>query len=243
MPDEFKSSPSSFLNVPVAIVIAGALIAGAIYFGNQSIGNPVGKAPAQPSTQAAAPAPAEPAVGAFREIGKEDLVRGASNARVTLIEYSDLECPFCKRFHPVIAQLLENYPNDVRWVYRHAPLAQLHSKAPKEAEAAKCAQEQGKGWEFVDKVFEVTPTNNGLDPAELPKIAAQVGVVNAVQFKSCLDSGKYTKAVADDLADATSAGMRGTPYSVVIGPQGQKLPVNGAVAYESLKATVDSVLK
>lgn len=237
------SSPGSFLSIPVAIVVAGALIAGALYFGSPRPTTTSSGTVVQPTAQAAVPTPVEPAVGPFRPITDADHIRGATNARVTLIEYSDLECPYCKQFHPVTKQLLQEYSKDVRIVYRHSPLAQLHPKAPNEAEATECAGEQGKFWEFVDKIFEVTPGNNGLDPAQLPVVATQVGVANAAQFKSCLASGKYTKHVADDLADATAAGMRGTPYSVVIGPTGNKSPINGAVPYASLKATVDGLLK
>lgn len=229
------------LNVPMSIIIAGAFIALALYFGGK------GKeaAPAQPATGAAAQqAAAGATIGEFRAVdAKKDHIRGAVNGKITIIEYSDLECPFCKRFHETMKQVLVAYPNDVRWVYRHAPLVQLHSKAPAEANAAECAGEQGKFWEFIDEVFAVTPTNNGLDLAELPKIAAKVGVANAAQFKSCVDTNKYASAVQADLDDATKAGMRGTPYSVVVNTAGKKLPINGALPLESVKSTVDSLLK
>lgn len=233
MPDENK-----FLSVPVAIIIAGALIAAAIYFGQQPLGSLV-KAPSQPIAQPPAVTPAQPAVGTFREITDADHIRGAANAKITLLEYSDLQCPFCASFHPTVQKVLAEHPNDVRWIYRHAPLSQIHPMAQKLAEGSECANEQGKFWEFVDTTFEAKPAS--LD--QMLSLATQAGVANATQFKSCVDTGKYAQKVADDLADANSAGMRGTPYSVVIGPKGQKLPVNGAVAYESLKATVDSVLK
>ncbi len=236
----------SALGLPIAIVIAGCLIAAAIYFGN-------GKAPAQQvasgqqaaNSQAAQPAaqPPRPTIGAMRPVTDQDHIRGATSAKVTVIEYSDLECPFCKKFHPTMQQLLTEYPNDVRWVYRHAPLVQLHSKAPKEAEATECAGEQGRFWEMTDKIFEVTPANNGLDLADLPKLAQQVGVANMPQFQSCLDSGKYTKHVQDDLADAQTAGMQGTPYSVVLAASGEKLPLSGAQPYSAVKQLVDQALK
>lgn len=245
--DQTPSSKSSSFGVPAAIVIAGGLIAAALYFGG-------GKTPAQEvasgqqaaNPQAAQPAaqPPQPTIGSFRPVDeKTDHIRGPQNAKVTVIEYSDLECPFCKKFHPTMQQLLSEYPNDVRWVYRHAPLTQLHSKAPKEAEATECAGEQGKFWEMTDKIFEVTPANNGLDLAELPKLAQQVGVANAQQFQSCLDSGKYAKHVEDDLADAQTAGMQGTPYSVVIAASGEKFPLSGAQPYSAVKQLVEQALK
>ena len=245
--DQNPGSKSLSFGVPAAIVIAGGLIATALYFGG-------GKAPAQQvasgqqaaNPEAAQPAaqPPEPTIGAFRPVDeKNDHIRGAATAKVTVIEYSDLECPFCKRFHPTMQQLLTEFPNDVRWVYRHAPLTQLHSKAPKEAEATECAGEQGKFWEMTDKIFEVTPANNGLDLAELPKLAQQVGVANAQQFQACLDSGKYAKHVEDDLADAQTAGMQGTPYSVVSAANGQTFPLSGAQPYSAVKQLVEQALK
>ena len=241
---------SQVFGVPAAIVIAGALIAAAVYFGGGNLGNNAGTAgtqvannnaggqPAQPAA-----APAQPTVGDIREVTSEDHIRGATNAKVTVIEYSDFECPFCKRFHPTMTQLLEEYPNDVRWVYRQAPLAQLHAKATKEAEATECAAEQGKFWELTDLIFEVTPSNDGLNLDDLPKLAGQAGVPNIQQFQSCLDSGKYAQHVQDDLADAQSAGLRGTPYSVVLAPNGEKFPISGAQPYASVKQIVDQALK
>lgn len=231
----------SFLNIPLAIIIAGGLIAAAVYIGS-------GKAPVQqPATQPGATQPvqsvAPPTVGSFRPVDAQDHIRGAKNAKVTVIEYSDLECPFCKKFHPTMQQLLTEYPNDVRWVYRHSPLAQLHSKAAKEAEATECAGEQGKFWEMTDKIFEVTPANNGLDLAELPRLAQQAGVANSQQFQTCLDSGKYAKHVQDDVADAQVAGLRGTPYSVIMGLSGQKLPLSGAQPYAAVKQLVEQALQ
>lgn len=90
-------------------------------------------------------------------------VRGNANAKITIAEYSDLECPFCKQFHQTMQQVMQANANDVKWVYRHMPLDSLHSKARIEANAAECASEQGKFWEFTDSVFKVTPSNNGMD--------------------------------------------------------------------------------
>lgn len=238
-------SKSPSLGVPIAIVIAGGLIAAVVYFGG-------GKAPVQQiasgqqaaNPQAAQPAaqPPQPTIGTFRPVTDQDHIRGAKSAKVTLIEYSDLECPFCKKFHPTVQQLLTEFPNDVRWVYRHAPLTQLHSKAPKEAEATECAGEQGKFWEMTDKIFEVTLANNGLDLAELPKIAEYVGL-NRTQFESCLNSGKYAKHIQDDLDDAQAAGGQGTPYTVVLAADGQKFPLSGAQPYSAVKQLVEQALK
>lgn len=235
------------LSVPVAIIIAGALVAAAMYFKPGGAGVPSsgtsanqGGGGSQPEAQAP-----ETVVGNFRAVDEKiDHIRGAQNAKVTLIEYADTECPFCKRFHPTLQQLIKEYPNDVRWVYRHFPLDALHSKARKESEATECANELGgsdKFWAYLDRLYEVTPSNDDLDPAELPKIAEYVGLSRA-QFEQCLSSGKYAQHVADDLADAESAGGTGTPYSVVLAAGGEKFPLEGAQPYAAVKQLVEKAL-
>jgi protein-disulfide isomerase len=224
-------------------VIAGALVAVAIYFG----GNQAPKAPAVGGEQdvvvdEGAKVPDKLTVGEIREVGKGDHIRGTSNAKVTIIEYSDLECPFCKRYHETMKEVVKAYPNDVRWVYRHFPLEMLHSKAKKEAEATECAGEQGKFWEMLDLIFETSPGNDGLDHAKLPELAKRAGVVNASKFASCLESGKYAERIEADLTDAQAAGGMGTPYSVIIGPNGEKQPLSGAQPFESVKAAIESLL-
>ena len=141
-------------------------------------------------------------------------------------------------------QLFQDYSNDIQWAFRHFPLTQLHSKAPKEAEAAECAGELGGDegfWKYIDKVFEVTPSNNGLDPAELPKIAKETGL-DEQEFTACLDSGKYTQKIQNAISEAAAAGAQGTPYSVILVGD-QKVPVSGAVPYDQLKSYIDSALK
>ncbi len=234
------------IGVPLAIVIAGGLIALAVYFGNGAGNGGRGGTPttavAPEGAQAPAEAPSAPSIGDIRAVSGDDHVRGAANAKITVIEYSDFECPFCKRFHPTMQQLLSEYPDDVRWVYRHMPLEQLHSQANIEAEASECASEQGRFWEFADTIYEVTTSNDGLDLDQLPAYAQQAGVTNIPQFTSCVESGKYVDKVVADIADAQAAGVRGTPYSVVIGPNGEKLPINGAQPYATVKATIDQLL-
>lgn len=93
---------------------------------------------------------------------RED-VRGNKNAKITIVEYSDFECPFCKRFHQTMQQVMQNFGNDIKWVYREFPLDGLHQQARTEAMAAECAHEQGKFWQMTDGIFQVTPSNDGMD--------------------------------------------------------------------------------
>ncbi len=163
---------------------------------------------------------AAPTAGDFRKVdAKRDHLRGDKNAKVTVIEYSDLECPFCKRHHPVMQQLLKEYEGKINWVYRHFPLDSLHPKARKEAEASECAAELGgneKFWEYIDLVYAETPSNNGLDPTQLPVFAERIGL-NTTKFQLCLDSGKYASLVTSQTQVLQQLGVQSTPTFVVNG--------------------------
>lgn len=177
-------------------------------------------------------------------VTNDDWLRGDKKAKITVVEYSDTECPFCKRFHPTMKKLLETYPNDVNWVYRHFPLTSIHSKAPKEAEATECAGELAGNdgfWKYLDRIFEVTPGNNGLDSEQLPKIAEEVGI-DRKKFEACLNSGKYAQKVQDQANGGLAAGVQGTPHSIIVVGD-EKIPLSGAVPLEQLKAIVDSALQ
>ncbi|MBI1755124.1 thioredoxin domain-containing protein [Candidatus Azambacteria bacterium] len=234
--------------VPAAIFIAGLLIAGAVMYsrGNSSLTqNGASKtAPTAPPPSQQQIKSSSGSVDNIAPVTNKDHIRGSLNAPVKVVEFSDAECPFCKRFHPTMQQAVKDYPNQVAWVYRHFPLDSLHSKARKEAEASECANELGGNdtfWAYLDRVFEVTPSNNGLDPAELPKIAQYVGL-DAAKFEQCLSSGKYAQHVADNLADATGAGGQGTPYTVVIAQNGKKFVISGAQPYAAVKSVIDVAL-
>ncbi len=244
-------SGQKLFGVPAAIVAAGALIAAAIYFGGGAPSPAADTETADGGSGQAGVAgeekvpnvPTPPPIGDFRPVDETDHITGAADAKVTIIEYSDTECPFCKRFHPTMQRIVEEYPDDVRWVYRHFPLEALHSQALKEAEALECAGEQGRFWELTDKVYEVTPSNDGLDLETLPELAKQSGVADISKFEQCLESGKYAKAVEEDLADAQAAGGRGTPYSLIIDPDGEARPLSGAQPYGAVKAAVEESLE
>jgi protein-disulfide isomerase len=142
-------------------------------------------------------------------------------------------------------QIVEKYPNDVRWIYRHFPLDSLHSKARKEAEATECAAELGgeeKFWAYLDRLFEVTPSNDRLDLAELPNIASAVGL-NRAKFEECLGSGRHAGRVAAQLLDAANAGGDGTPYTIFVSANGEKLPLSGALPFEKIAAIIDGALQ
>ena len=215
--------------LPVTIVIAGALIAGAVFL--------LGGSPA--------PSGDSQNITARPYDASQDYILGNPNAPVKVVEYSDLECPFCKTFQTTMHQIMQYYGNEgqVAWVFRHFPLAQLHSKAPREAQAAECAGELGGNeafWKYVDRIFEITPSSNGLDLAKLPEIAQEIGLdVNA--FNQCLSSEKYAKKVTDSYNEAIKLGAQGTPYSMImVGEEAVTLP--GNQPYDSMRAAIDAVL-
>jgi protein-disulfide isomerase len=228
---------SNKLGIPGAIIIAGLIIGGTVlYSGSQKGG------------QVAAVNPPAAETGfkpeAIRPIDDNDHLRGAADPKVIILEYSDLECPFCKQFHQTLEQVMKDYGNDVAWVYRHFPLP-MHSKAQKEAEATECVAELGgeaKFWEYTDKVFATTPSNNGLDEAMLPKLAVELGIDEA-RFNDCLASGRHATKVKKDSDNAVAAGGRGTPFSLIATPNGEIKELGGSVPPEQLKAQIDALLK
>ena len=142
-------------------------------------------------------------------------------------------------------EVVSTYGGKVAWVYRHFPISQLHDKASKEAEATECAAELGGNqvfWKYIDLVFETTSSNDSLDPAELPKIAQTVGL-DVKAFNTCLSSDRYTEMVKKSVEEAVKAGARGTPYSVIVAKDGEKVVINGAEPIESVKIKIDALLK
>jgi len=232
------------LMIPGAVILAGIIISIAIVY---SRGPAVAPAPAPtPAPAAAQPPAAATSLDAMRAISAEDHYRGNLDATVKIVEYSDTECPFCKQFHGTLKQVISQYgaSGKVVWVYRHFPLDGLHPKARKEAEATECANELGgpEGfWKFIDRLYEVTPSNNGLDPAELPKIAAYAGL-NVNAFNTCLSSGKYAAKVNADYQNAVATGGQGTPHSIMVAPNGEKAPIGGAQPLASVMQMIDVAL-
>lgn len=234
------------LGIPLAIVIAGGLIAGAVFFGLK--GNPTPSPTAvAPQAQQVAEQDAGKALENMKPVASDDHIRGNPDAPIKIVEYSDTECPFCKRFHETMKQVIDEYGDTgkVAWVYRHFPLDQLHPKARKEAEALECAGAQGGNdtfWKYADRLYEITPSNDRLDPAELPKIAQYIGI-DVSKFNECLSSGTYAEHVANDLENAVATGGRGTPWSIFVAPDGTKFPINGAQPYEAVKQLIENSLK
>ena len=159
--------------------------------------------------------------------------RGPTNAPVTIVEFSDFQCPYCGREYPVIERLMKEYDGKLRLVFRHYPL-DFHPFAQKAAEAGACAQDQGKFWELHDKMF----SNQGkLAVADLKGYAKSLGM-DGTKFDKCLDSGEKKALVDDDLKAGSAAGVNGTPAFFING-----IFINGAQPYEHMKQAVDRELR
>lgn len=195
--------------------------------------------PTEESVPAPSDRPTSPTSKAPPSVTADDHIRGNENASVTLIEYSDPECPFCQRFHGTMKKILRAYDGKVRWVYRHFPL-HFYKDAQKKAEASECANELGSTpmfWDFLDRLLETKP-----EFAELPEIAADLGL-DKQAFIGCLQSHRYKKFVEEQMAGGVAAGVDGTPMTFLLGPSGFAETIVGAQPYETVHKIVESALK
>jgi protein-disulfide isomerase len=167
------------------------------------------------------------------EVAAKGPSRGPDNATVTIVEFSDFQCPYCGRVLPTVEKLMKDYDGKVRLVFRHFPLS-FHPNAAKAAEAGACAADQGKFWQMHDKMF---GNQQKLAVEDLKSFAKDLGLDQG-KFDKCLDSGEKAPLVSGDEKDGEQAGVSGTPAFFING-----IFINGAVPYEQFKETVDRELK
>lgn len=232
----------------VGLLIVASFLIGTLYTKVQFLEkNQIAQANLQQAGRIPEPqqVPSDKPTGEVPKVTKEDYVRGDSKAPVVLVEYSDLECPYCKTFHPTAKQLIDEYKGKVKWVYRHYPLS-FHVNAQKEAEASECAGELGGQdafWKFIDAIYDRTTSNGtGFALDKLGPLAKEIGL-NEAKFKSCLDSGKYTKKVQDQMSAASAIGVNGTPGNIFLHEKsGEAKLIPGALPIDQLKPVVDQLL-
>ena len=167
------------------------------------------------------------------EVASGGTATGPADAPITVVEFSDFECPFCKRADPVVRQMLERYPTQVRFIYRDFPLDHIHQKARGAAEAARCAGEQGKYWEFHHLLFDKSPA---LTPEDLKSYAKQLGLDEA-KFDQCVAQHGGKDLIEADIKAGEEAGVQGTPAFFVNG-----LPVAGVRSGEEIAKVIDDEL-
>ncbi len=229
------------MGTPIAIVIAGALIAAAMYFGGGSAG-----AGGSYSFNQGAQGGAKEAAKPVPKVTSADHIIGNPNAQLVIVEYTDLECPFCKQFHGTMKQIMDKYGKDgkVAWVIRNFPLQQLHPNAPKLALAAECVADiggNGAYWKFLDEIFIAAPINTQFDMTKLDATAAAAGV-NASAFQSCYTSGKFQSKIEKELNDAVASGGQGTPFNILVLKNGKNLEIPGAQPFEFVDGMIQDNL-
>lgn len=235
------------LTIPVAIIIAGALVAGALFLTTKK---------SQDTTKVTETKINKSEI-VIDPVSAEDHILGNPKAPIMIVEFSDTECPFCKNFHTTMHRVINTYGKSgkVAWVYRHFPLYKpdeqgraLHSRAGKESEATECVAEVGgneKFWEYLDLIYKKTPSNNDLDPSLLPKFAEEIGI-DEKKFETCLNSGKYADKISESVEKAKIAGGQGTPYTVII-TKFEKIPISeGAIPFSggpvNMKIILDDLI-
>lgn len=229
-------------SIPFAIVIAGAIIAVALYFNMR--GN---SATVAPKTQTTDEKVAR--LDNMNPITSDDHILGNPNAPVKIVEYSDFECPACKLFQTIMMRVMDDYGKSgkVAWVYRQFPIDLLHPiNARKESVASECAAELGGNdafWKFANRFFEISLSNDETDiKSAIPQVAREIGLDEA-RFASCLESGKYDAHIQEDIDNANATGNRGTPWSIVVGENGKKYPLSGVWPETAIKQLINRASK
>jgi protein-disulfide isomerase len=228
MSEEFKM-PKFELSPAVSIIIAGALVAGAIIFVNLH--------PAAPAEAQQGDVPAETAHVPLPT--PSDHIVGSPGAPIVLVEYSDFQCPFCSMIYPTLKQIVSESNGQVSWVMRAYPLYQIHPNALPAANAAECIADQlgNDGfWKFADAVF---ADQSKLSSTYYSQVAGLFGA-NTAAFDACVSSKKFGAKIDKETADAENSGGNGTPYTVVINTKtGKQYPISGALPYAQIMSVIN----
>jgi protein-disulfide isomerase len=181
-----------------------------------------------------------------RPSADRDHIRGNPKAVISLIEYSDFECPYCKRFHDTPKKLLAAHGDEINWVYRHFPLSFHNPGAETESQAAECAAELGGAdafWRYTDAIYaRTTSGGKGFAVDQLTPLATELGL-DGQAFQQCLDSGRHADRVAEDLKEGASIGITGTPGSILLNNEtGEVRLLSGALPQAAFDASIAELL-
>lgn len=205
-----------------------------------AVAKTVGNTPTQVVAAGNDTDPAPQVAKVLEPVSDSDHIRGdIKKAKVVLIEYSDFQCPYCGKHDPTMQKIMDEYGDDVAWVYRHFPLS-FHPNAIPAAIGSECANEQGKFWEFADAMYadQAQISGSAADADAFIADTAKALGLNMSSFNTCLDSGKYDDVIDADLASGSAAGVSGTPATFVNGTL-----VSGAVPYANFAKIIDDALK
>jgi protein-disulfide isomerase len=226
------------LFIPISIVVAGIIVAGAVFFtkGDEA------KAPTIVENT-------DQKEFAIKPVSEEDHILGNPDADVLIVEYSDFECPFCATFHPTMEQVMREYGESgkVAWVYRHFPLDTVHKSARASSEASECVShlstDKNAFWEFGKRVFAGQPES--LKAESLKSIALSLGVEETA-YDECIENKTYAENVEDDYQDGLLIAQAdpnfGTPYSIILSKSGVQASIVGAQPYSLVKQIIDTLL-
>jgi len=163
----------------------------------------------------------------------DDPYAGGENADVVIVEFSDFQCPYCFQVFPTVREILDLYGEQIKFIYRDFPNITAHPESQKAAEAAECAAEQGRFWDYHDKLF---INQNNLGSGSLKNYAAELSLDQG-QFDECLDSGRYYAEVQQDFASGVVAGVEGTPTFFI-----NNVKFEGAITVDNFKTIIDQLL-
>jgi len=236
---QVKSNWNVFIGVCVGAV-AGFAVGQHISSKGGSLGTPIRNAPPQAVAPTPTPTPAPPPGSdqIFKVALGDAPQKGSADAKVTIVEWSDFQCPYCSRVVDTLHQIEKTYGSDVRFVFKQNPLP-MHADAPYAAKASIAAQRQGKFWEMHDKLFEASATHqpDALKQDKVDAMARDLGL-NMEQYQRDLNAPETAQVIRDDQAQATKLGANGTPHFFINGGR-----VPGAMPLESFKAVIDLQLK
>ena len=248
-----KSTPTGMIVALVAVVAIASFFAGS-YFSNldsdivtkSDLADAISKLESKIGNTQKAPSQSPQPVRISLD---DDPIRGDPNAPISIVEFSDFQCPFCARFHvQTLPLIIEEYIEEgkVNLVYRDFPIQSIHPNALPAAVAAECANEQGRYWEYHDMLFEKQNGWNRLDSntaiSTFSQYATDVGLEQQ-QFDSCLGSGKYLEEVQGDLSDGRDYGISGTPGFFIGNDEIGFVKLSGAQPFDSFKKIIDAQLE
>ena len=216
--------------LPAIIIIAGLLIAGAVFIARSN-----------------AIIPSTGNVSLLRPVSTNDHLVGNPQAPVTVIVYSDIDCQYCKNFHEAMEQVIADYgpAGNVAWVYRHFPLIEVHPNAALHAEAAECVASLGSAdlfFRFIDALHQAAPDAEQFDPRGYASVVTNLGI-STTDFQTCIEGSTFEKRVADDFDNAIAIGAGGAPFSVILIKGHDPVPVSGSLPYPSLKKVIDAAIE
>lgn len=236
------------IGVPLSILLTGLMISGAIMYtgsgsvlGKKSTGTTKTTTTTTQGTDTTT-GTTDTTTATVNGLQDNDHIRGNSDAKLLLIEYSDPDCPYCAQFHDTALQAVNDYDGQVAWVYRHFPIDQLHPNASTKANSMECVASLGGEdafWNYVDMLY----ADQSMQPSTLAATAASKLGIDQTDMQNCMDQDTFGDYIQNDYNTGVSAGVQGTPSNFLyLQADGQTISIPGAVPYATLKTSIDKLL-